>query len=306
MAKAIKFNLICDGVPVRTIEDLQDNFSIEDILAYYENGLLHRWLNVRGYRKEYDEVTGITSKEPIEIIKSLITIFHVESDEKKIEESIYILEYLNERKELNTLYDKGKRETRAIIDDYEVGYRACVREILENPDNVAKIKASIAELVENYGYLLQLNHRKLFLVMKEKSYLAVMCMLMNEQMRKFYLPVITVSPENGEVTDDTETNDDKKIMYKQICGMISEHEFTEKLGDNLLVFAGQTDGYWKDLEPKGKKYMILSMASGNYVRSSGASGGDLGYKDIYNQFVITDGIDYKSNSSTQKLLYMEV
>lgn len=52
MAKTIKFNLICDNTPVRTIEDLQNNFSIEDVLDYYRNGLLCRWLKVRGYEKE--------------------------------------------------------------------------------------------------------------------------------------------------------------------------------------------------------------------------------------------------------------
>lgn len=36
MAKTIKFNLICDGKSIRTIEDLQENFSVEDILKYYE------------------------------------------------------------------------------------------------------------------------------------------------------------------------------------------------------------------------------------------------------------------------------
>ena len=69
MAKTIKFNLICDNKPVRTIEDLQDNFSIEDVLEYYDNKLLHRWLTVRGYEKEYEEVSAIKDKEPIEIIK---------------------------------------------------------------------------------------------------------------------------------------------------------------------------------------------------------------------------------------------
>ncbi len=44
MAKTIKFNLICDDTPVRTIEDLRENFSIEDVLMYYRNGLLERWL----------------------------------------------------------------------------------------------------------------------------------------------------------------------------------------------------------------------------------------------------------------------
>ena len=52
MAKTIKFNLICDNTPVRTIEDLQNNFSIEDVLDYYRNGLLCRWLKVRGYEEE--------------------------------------------------------------------------------------------------------------------------------------------------------------------------------------------------------------------------------------------------------------
>ena len=52
MAKTIKFNLICDNTPVRTIEDLQNNFSIEDVLDYYRNGLLCRWLKVRGYEEK--------------------------------------------------------------------------------------------------------------------------------------------------------------------------------------------------------------------------------------------------------------
>ncbi len=34
MAKTVKFNLICDGTPIRKIDDLRDNFSIEDILSF--------------------------------------------------------------------------------------------------------------------------------------------------------------------------------------------------------------------------------------------------------------------------------
>lgn len=49
MAKTIKFNLILDNYPVRNIEGLQEHFSMEDMLKYFENGLLLRWLDVRGY-----------------------------------------------------------------------------------------------------------------------------------------------------------------------------------------------------------------------------------------------------------------
>ena len=74
--------------------------------------------------------------------------------------------------------------------------------------------------------------------------------------------------------------------------MIKTSDFKTELGENLVTFAGVTDGYWKDLEPKGKNYMIINMGSGDYVRSAGLSGGDLSSTDIENKFVIVDGIDY--------------
>ncbi len=305
MAKTIKFNLICDGNPVRTIEDLQNNFSIEDVLDYYSNSLLHRWLRVRGYAKELEAVSAITSKEPMEIIKELIRIFDVVADETQIEESIYMLQYLDERKELCAIYEQENYNATHIIEDYETGYRQLVEGILENPEDVAKIKANIAEITSNYAWILKLNHRNLFYVLKEKSMLAVMCLLMNENSRNYYLPVEKTN-EDGTVTLDTATNIDKRAMFDGICSMIKASDFVTVLGENLVSFAGITDGYWKDLEPKGKQYMIISMGAGDFVRSSGLSGGDLGNPDITNKFVIVDGIDYKSNSDTRKLLYMEV
>lgn len=305
MAKTIKFNLICDDKPVRTIEDLKNNFSIEDVLAYYNNKLLHRWLEVRGYSDELEKVNAITAEKHIEIIMELIKIFNVICDDKKIEESVYMLEYLEERQELCSIYDKENYKTKDIIKDYEMGYKHLVEDILENPDDVAKIKANISEMVTNYDWILELNHRELFYMMKEKSMLTIMCLLMNEQSRNYYLP-IKKENEDGTTTLDTDTNEDKSNMFEHICAMIKSSDFKENLGDNLITFAGVTDSYWKDLEPKEKKYMIISMGNGDFVRSSGHSGGDLSSSDILNQFVIVDGIDYKSNSQIRKLVYMEV
>ena len=59
MAKTIKFNLILDGYPVRTLEELQEHFSLEDMANYFENGLLERWLEVRGYEDELKAVREI-------------------------------------------------------------------------------------------------------------------------------------------------------------------------------------------------------------------------------------------------------
>lgn len=305
MAKTIKFNLICDNKPVRTIEDLQNNFSIEDILEYYSSKLLHRWLEVREYMEELEKVNAITAEKPIEVIRELIKIFNVVTDDKKIEEGVYMLEYLDERMELCSVYEKENYKVKSIIEDYETGYRQLVEGILDNPTDIGKIKANIAEMVANYSWVLELNHRELFYALEEKSVLAVMCMLMNEQFRKYFLPVEDVR-EDGIVVSDIDSDSDKLEMFQCICAMITRTDFRTELGDNLLMFSGITDGYWKDLEPKGKKYMIISMGSGDFVRASGLSGGDLSKAEVINKFVIVDGIDYKSNSSSRQLLYMEV
>ena len=95
-------------------------------------------------------------------------------------------------------------------------------------------------------------------------------------------------------------------MYDAICRIVDSPEFDILLGENLRSYAGLTDGYWKDIEPGNKKFMIISMGSGDYVRSAGLIGGDLSSEDIKNRFVLVDGIDYKSNSEARTLLYMEV
>lgn len=292
MAKTIKFNLICDEKPIRTIEDLQNNFSIEDVLTYYNNKLLHRWLSVRGYDAELKAVSAITTDDSIEIIKELIHIFNVETDEKKVEESIYMFQYQEERRQTYEIYKIENYNVVNIIEDYEHDYLQLVRGILLNPNDVSLIKANIAEMVSNYDWVFELNHRELFWNLMKRSPLGVMCLLMNEESRKYYLP-------GGD-------NEDKKRMFQAICNLIEQSDFEKLLRGNLITFSGMTDGYWKDLEPKGKKFMIVSMEIGDFVRSAGKSGGDLTSSDIKNAFVILDGIDYKSNYSYHKLRYMEV
>lgn len=307
MAKTIKFNLICDDKPVRTIEDLQENFSIEDILKYYQNGLLLRWLDVRGYSDEYKKVSAISEIEALGIIKELIRIFNVETDEDKVEEGVYMLQFLEEKKELCEAYKKVSFKVKSIIDDYMTGYKQLVDGIMEHPNDVARIKANIAEMITNYRWVMDLNYRDLFWKLEEISVLAIMCLLMNEHTRKYYLPIqIQEAEDTFNPKYDIEDDSDKREMYHQICNIIQSCDLLSQLGDNLHVFSGVTDGYWKDLETKGKKYMIISMGSGDYVRAAGLQGGDLSNIDITEKFVIIDGIDYKSNSSTRQLLYMEV
>lgn len=177
MAKTIKFNLICDNTPVRTLEDLQENFVIEDVLAYYNDKLLHRWLKVRGYSEELAKVEGITSSDEMDIIKELIEIFNVSVDKSKVDEEVYMLQFLAEREKLYAEYDRTHYLSKKVIEDYKNGYIELIKKIINNPSDISIIKSCIKEMVENYDWVLELNHRDLFNDLLEKSKLAVMCLL---------------------------------------------------------------------------------------------------------------------------------
>lgn len=108
-------------------------------------------------------------------------------------------------------------------------------------------------------------------------------------------------------------------IFRKANGWNSEilpaYEFTvgsyyipiEKLSfPHIKIYSGETDSYWKDLEPKGKTFMIISIESGNKLRNGGANGEELTADDINGKFIFTNGIDYMSNYDSDKLIYMEV
>lgn len=294
MAKTIKFNLILDEKPVRTIEDLRENFAIEDILEVYNNGLLHRWLEVRGYLDVLEKVNYIKDETNIGQIKNLIKIFEIDCDDAKIEESIGILDFIIEKKVLLEHYNKLDYKLKVVIDDYHAGYDSIINDIIENKDNMPKIKANIKEIEENYMGLFNLNYRELYNILVSNAPLAVFAILMNNKMRSYFIAY-----------DNSSEN--TKLIYNKIKEFVKNKTvLKEKLGEELKLFKGNTEAYWKDIEPKDKKLMVISMEDGNYVRNAGIFGEELSSLDINNNFIVLSGIDYKSNNAYHELLYMEV
>lgn len=316
MAKTIKFNLVCDGNSVRTLEDLKNNFSIEDVLEYYKSGLLLRWLNVRGFEEEYEKVNQIKENDDISIIKNLIEIFGMEMEESEIEESIYFLQYEHKRKASLDRYRNSSNNLESMIDKHIQEYNRFVKFIINNKDDMPKIKAALKEIERNYIHIFKLDYRNLFFKFIHQAPMAIFVMLTMDKMRGYYiydqdeinkmLEKIKKSENDSTLEYFEKCLEDQEEMYLIIQNKTYFYSLKEILGDNLKEFSGATSGYWKDIEPKGKKFMILRMEQGNFVRDSGASKQELNREDINDKFVILDGIDYKSNSNTNKLLYMEV
>lgn len=104
MSRNLKFNLFCDGHPVRTLDELQEYFSIDDILDYYNSPdkTLHRWLSSRGYDQELEQIEAITSTDTAVVIKELCNVFHIAVDDNDIEAYLHEVESRKIRQEKST------------------------------------------------------------------------------------------------------------------------------------------------------------------------------------------------------------
>ena len=177
MAKTIKFNLILDNKPVRTIEELQENFCIDDIQEFYENGLLQKWLKVRGYDEYLKKVDEINDKK--NAIIELVKIFGIESD-TDIEEAIRSLKYWVERKtKFEELHNKDKK-SKEIISNYHKCYDEIKDVLKAKKDDFAFIKSVVRDISKNYYNLIKIDFDNFFDEMSKESPLSLFAAMMDE------------------------------------------------------------------------------------------------------------------------------
>jgi len=281
MTKAIKFNLILDGKPVRNLDELQDNFNIEDILSSYRNGLLKRWLETRGLMDEISKLETIPNDD-VEAAKALCHIFHGGFTNGQIETAAYPFEF--KRKEIERLehFTNLEAQKLEIIRVYHEGYTKLLSNIEEQSADYPFMKSAVAEIFSRYLGLYMLNAHAFYARFIKDHPLVILAILANNDMR----PLIA--------KDLMQVQQDLIIMCPNT-----------KL-PHIQSFAGETEGYWKDLKPKGTSYLIIKMISGNLIRNCGKNGEELKEADVVGKFPILDGIDYKSNKSVDQLIFMEV
>ena len=292
MTKTIKFNLILDNYPVRNIEGLQEHFSIEDMLKYFENGLLLRWLNVRGYDEQYAAVEAIDkSLDRKEIVTSLVKIFEVaEMDIADIEKAIGILTYLDEEKELNAIYKENAYAKKQVVDDYHSGYTALIMHMEGNKDNMALLKADAIQMEREYFGLFELNHYELYFRLVESAPKAIFAILTRDAFRKFWI---------GEEANT-------KIYSSVKTALLATAKAKEILGDDLKIVKRNTQAMWDPIERPEVKLMVISIVAGTFIKNAGNFSEKLGNTDVNDKLVKFDGLEYQCNNETYELLYMEV
>ena len=293
MAKTIKFNLILDKQPVRTIDELRENFSIEDMLKYFKNGLLLRWLKVRGYEAEYKAVKDIdNSSTSKDIVISLIKIFGmIDVDMDNIEKEISILDYQEQEKELNKIYAKNAFAKKQVIEDYHAGYDKLILHMEENSDKLAILKADTIQMEREYSELFFLNHYDLYFQLLTSAPKAIFSMLTRDVFREYWI---------GE-----NANEKIKTSIKDYL-LGKKQTITEILGDDLKIVKRDTEAMWDPIEKATVKVMILSIDRRTFIKNAGNFSEKLGYEEVIKRLPRLKGLEYQSNSDAPELLYMEV
>ena len=351
MAKAIKFNLTLDKQPVRDKDDLLSNFNIDDLLKLFKEGLLSRWLEVRGLSKELTALEKIKSDDSMQIAIELCRIFQSQTSDEKIKSAVYPFEFrLKEEKELRQFEEKQFKKEE-IIKAYHTKYNQLLLEIENKAEDYQFLKASINEIQYKYIGLFELNLINFYERFIFDYPLVILAILANTDMRlkiidnellstrlftditnssnrmesftdrfgkKKPLPLMKTCKSLEERTIITESNvfvpySENSAFNGETCSVASlippfnyiDSKFLA-LPTHVKTFSGITDGYWKDLEANDRKYLILKMEDGNFIRNVGKNGEELKSVDVNGKFLILEGIDYKSNNATHQLVYMEV
>jgi len=361
MPKTIKFNLIVDGKPIRTLEQLRENFNIDDILQHYESGVLQRWLQVRELNTQLEHLKKITVSDQISIATEICKVFDAELTENELKSAVFHLEFKERHRKELIKFEKLNNKQIEIISEYHTNYETLCEKIDNNPEYYEFLKTALNEIWNKYQLLFEKDFERFFKHYVEKSPLLLHAMMGNRNFRslkkldkekidiifnlipdqdccgdtitfekdtnynwelitKNYVRILKINNKSGHVKIRNKYGtefEDKKSEGKKICGLSfysytssDSVDYCEIIKKNIpkpyMFFSSETDGYWKDIEAKGKKYLIMKMEQGNFVRNAGKNGEELTAEDVNGKFIVLNGIDYKSNNEKDLLIYLEV
>lgn len=157
MVKKIKLPLeMANGVTVRTIEELKENWDLEKIVFYYNNGRLLTWLNDRYYSEQAQQLKMLqTVTDSQEMQKQLCSIFEMPFSEN-VSVNVDAVAVKNEK------LDKLRKLT---SDD----------DILKNVDKVAFDQEELADLLDKNTPVIYLANNTFTIpfTVKNKKYIGI-------------------------------------------------------------------------------------------------------------------------------------
>ena len=162
--KPIRFNLVVNGSPARSIEEVRLNFNIDDLVELHQSGVLHRWLEVHGFTKEMEKLRSLPKDADMLVrARRICEAFGVTFDDPKAYSCYAFVLRQRHDEELKKLQEWKKERTR-LLEDYHSKYESLVSEILSSGADGSvfqKTRAQVAALWRDFRALVLLDRIRL-------------------------------------------------------------------------------------------------------------------------------------------------
>lgn len=150
----VKFPLeMANGVQVRTIEELKENFDINKVVGYFLEGKLQTWLTDRYYDEEAEQIAELKSDDT-DLTKKLSEIFEIEyADSEEVDvdkiasdnERIAKIKQFTDDEDIIKNYDKVAFTQEELADLYDAGIRTIY--LCEGEFKIPKAKLELNYIV---------------------------------------------------------------------------------------------------------------------------------------------------------------
>ncbi|MDR1297396.1 MAG: hypothetical protein LBO05_08505 [Deltaproteobacteria bacterium] len=320
--KRIKFNLSCGGNTIRSLDDLQRDFYIDEVLDYYRNGLLQKWLEVRDYQNELAAVSAIKATEDLPLASELVSALGVETDGDKLRKDLFVLQYRKERAEGLERLQNGTSSVQAVTGEYFRRYESLSSRIVEEKGDFIKVRALLEEMVTTSSDLVRKNIENLFWDFYYGNPLAVFGMLAFEAFRELLL-----FPDRNEIISACSTIDDLKapvktlttiknrddylnvlkgLRYKQISRLcLDVDRRADILKGWLKTNTGGNGVFWKNVEPDNIKILVINLSKKAFVNNARTQGGELDSSYCNMFYPILKGLEFQG-ADDYKVDYLEL
>ena len=311
--KRIKFSIDVNGKQVRSLEDLETQFHLQDVYDLYSKGVLSRWLEAHGLEKKRDELAAIPDSpdDMRQTAEQLVRLFCPGFPEKSMQESLCYLHFREKEAETLRKLEKLKMARDKVINEYHAGYEQLKIEIVKNALDLPYISHAARTLVKQYWKLVELEWEVFWKRMCYEAPGIFLPLLALDKIRGFQ---DTCREIKKHIASCSAGKNEQNILRAILQGKtekkqnIDGKEQTTEIEYNtgsLKVLNKSTHESWDDIVPDtSAKIMVIYLAEGNFVRSR-REREELNAEHVNITFPILEGLDYKG-LKPGPLIYLDV
>lgn len=309
--KTIKFNIVVNDTVIRSVEQLKNNFNIDDVYELYSKGILQKWLLLKNEQLLAEKLDAISTKNIKEIISEILSVFEYTNED--VETSAFAFVYRIEYKEKLEEFKTNAQKYESLVEEYHSDYEY-LKQKLSNPEmfidynttntmdddylnseeyyiqkakEFSLIKTAVNEIAERYIRLFKLDVVTFFDEYMDHNPIVIMACMMNNKLVDILL--------------------EDQYIKNQLEMKFNNTDLLNALNPHLQVYQGSTEGMWKYLGDKDKSYLVINITTGGCrVGEQNALDVDFDHSQINGKYKLLKGLLFKSSSSTQHVQYLEV